>query len=228
MKPTKPKAKPKAKPKSKVSVLPTGDLDARRLLERHRCPMGFHAVRAQFMGAIASPIERIQPLSEIKALWGGQFPPFDSMDDVNQLLQVLVMGLWNQLSGHTDPDRPFELTRFKGEATNDMLRAQAQVRYEELDAFRHGFYQRQSSLKLSPELAKACDVIDELISMYQGMRQIPVNPKEQKSERDAFAKTIDSLTEILEDEINFIICTVTQDRAALSAANPAGPGPTRH
>ena len=190
--------------------------------------MGFHAVRAQFMGAIASPIERIQPLSEIKALWGGQFPPFDSMDDVNQLLQVLVMGLWNQLSSHTDPDRPFELTRFKGEATNEMLRAQAQVRYEELDAFRHGFYQRQSSLKLSPELAKACDVIDELISMYQGMRQIPVNPKEKQSERDAFAKTIDSLTEILEDEINFIIYTVTQDRAALSAANPAGPGPTRH
>ena len=148
MKPTKPKAKPKAKPKSKVSALPTGDMDARRLLERHRCPMGFHAVRAQFMGAIASPIERIQPLSEIKALWGGEFPPFDSMDDVNQLLQVLVMGLWNQLSSHTDPDRPFELTRFKGEATNDMLRAQAQVRYEELDAFRHGFYQRQPSLKL--------------------------------------------------------------------------------
>ena len=185
-------------------------------------------MRAQFMGAIASPIERIQPLSEIKALWGGEFPPFDSMDDVNQLLQVLVMGLWNQLSGHTDPDKPFELTRFKGEATNDMLRAQAQVRYEELDAFRHGFYQRQPSLKLSPELAKACDVIDELISMYQGMRQIPVNPMEKQSERDAFAKTIDSLTEILEGEINFIISTVTQDRAGLSAANPAGPGPTRH
>ena len=180
------------------------------------------------MGAIASPIERIQPLQEVKALWGGVFPPFKTMEDVNQLMTVLIMGLWNQLSAHTDAERPFQLMQFRGAATDDMLRNQAKVRCDELEAFRSGFYQRQASIKVSPDIAKACDVIDELIPMYEGMVNIPVNPHEPQSERDALAKHLDGLTRIIEMEINFIIRSVAKDRAGLAGANPMGPPPTMH
>lgn len=230
MKPPKPKATAKAstKAKPKVTAFPAGDMDAKRLLEKYRCPTGFHAVRAQFMGAIASPIQQIQPLQEVKALWGGAFPPLKTMEDVNQLMTVLIMGLWNQLSAHTDAERPFQLMQFRGAATDDMLRNQAKVRCEELEAFRNGFYQRQASIKVSSDIAKACHVIDELIPMYEGMVNIPANPREPQSERDALAKNLDGLTRIIEMEINFIIRAVAKDRAGLAGANPTGPPPTMH
>jgi hypothetical protein len=37
------------------------------------------------------------PLDAVKALWGGELPEFDSLDAVNELLRILIMGLWNRL-----------------------------------------------------------------------------------------------------------------------------------
>jgi len=61
----------------------------------------FHAVRTRFLGDIASPVMSASPLDAVKALWGGEFPEFDSLDAVNELLRILVMGLWNRLSRRT-------------------------------------------------------------------------------------------------------------------------------
>jgi len=33
----------------------------------------------------------------MKALWGGELPEFDSLDAVNELLRILVMGLWHAM-----------------------------------------------------------------------------------------------------------------------------------
>jgi len=42
--------------------------DVRRLLKKYKCKYELHEVRAQFMGAIASPIESVSPAEEIKTL----------------------------------------------------------------------------------------------------------------------------------------------------------------
>ena len=31
----------------------------------------------------------------VEALWGGELPPFDSIDEANELIGALIMGLWN-------------------------------------------------------------------------------------------------------------------------------------
>jgi hypothetical protein len=76
-----------------------GEGEVRALLNRYRCPVPFHTVRTRFLGDIASPVMSASPLDAVKALWGGEFPEFDSLDAVNELLRILVMGLWNRLPG---------------------------------------------------------------------------------------------------------------------------------
>ena len=88
-----------------------GDGEVRALLDRYRCPVPFHAVRPRFLGGIASPVMSASPLDAVKALWGGEFPEFDSLDAVNELLRILIMGLWNRLSRHQERNAPFRLMR---------------------------------------------------------------------------------------------------------------------
>lgn len=71
---------------------------AQALLEKHACPVPFHEVRTRFLGNIATPEMSASPLRIIKDLWGGELPVFDSMDDLNELLDALVQGLWNELT----------------------------------------------------------------------------------------------------------------------------------
>jgi hypothetical protein len=51
-------------------------------------------VRARFMGSIASPLLDRTPVHVIQELWGGELPPFDTIEDLNHLLHVLMAGLW--------------------------------------------------------------------------------------------------------------------------------------
>jgi hypothetical protein len=105
-----------------------------------------------------------------------------------------------------------------------MLREQALVRSQELNAFMEGFYQGQNSMRISPEVASACEVLDELIPMFEGMAYIPDNPNEETSTLVELGKNLDALTEIVQSELNMIITTVARDR---SNAEPAAP-PTLH
>ena len=91
---------------SKPPVKAVSDNEVRTLLERYRCPVPFHAVRTLFLGNIASRILSASPLDTVKAMWGGGLPEFDSLDAFNELLAVLVMGLWNRLSRHQERNTP--------------------------------------------------------------------------------------------------------------------------
>src|ERR1700730_7016701 len=86
-----------------------GDGEVRALLHRYPCPVPFHAVRPRFLGAIASPVMSASPLDAVKALWGGEFLEFDSLDAVNELLWILIMGLWNRRLRHPQRKTPCSL-----------------------------------------------------------------------------------------------------------------------
>ena len=94
---------------SKPPVKAVSDEEIRVLLDRYRCPVPFHAVRTRFLGNIASPVVSASPLDTLKGLWGGELPEFDSLDAVNELLAVLIVGLWNRLTRHQERSAPFRL-----------------------------------------------------------------------------------------------------------------------
>jgi hypothetical protein len=120
---------------SKPPAKTVSDNEVRTLLERYRCPVPYHAVRTRFLGNVASPILSASPLDTVKALWGGELPEFDSLDAVNELLAVLVMGLWNRLTRHQERSAPFRLVRAEIPETREGLVRIALVRREELDGF---------------------------------------------------------------------------------------------
>ena len=79
----------------------------RALLETYACPVPFHEIRTRFLGNIATPAMSASPISVVKNLWGGELPEFESLDAVNELIGVLVNGLWNSLTRHQKRSDPF-------------------------------------------------------------------------------------------------------------------------
>ena len=86
-----------------------GDAKIRALLETFSCPTPYHAVRARFMGIIASPVLSVSPIRTIEDFWPGGMPVFESTEEANTLFQPLL-GLWNHLADHQKRSKPFKLT----------------------------------------------------------------------------------------------------------------------
>src|SRR5271157_5840569 len=95
------------------------DEQVRALLERYKCPVPFHEVRTRFLGNIATPVRSASPIKVVQELWGGELPPFDNIDEANELIGALVMGLWNPLTRHQDRASPFRLMRVDTASTRE-------------------------------------------------------------------------------------------------------------
>jgi hypothetical protein len=107
----------------------------RALLEIYACPVPFHEIRTRFLGNIATPAMSASPLSVVKNLWGGELPEFESLDAVNELIGVLVNGLWNSLTRHQKRSDPFRLARPTVTPTRDGLAQLALIRRQEIEGF---------------------------------------------------------------------------------------------
>src|SRR5467141_3542306 len=155
---------------SKPPVKAVRDDEIRALLDRYRCPVPFHMVRTRFLGNIASPIMSASPLDTLKGLWGGELPEFDSLDAVNELLAVLIMGLWNRLTRHQERSAPFRLLRVDISGTKEGLAGISLIRREELDGFIHGLFGKEESLELPERARRALTALSEMRAMLEGVR----------------------------------------------------------
>ena len=164
------------------------------------------------MGAIASPMDQVNPMQELKSLWKGELPPFKNMDAVNELMQVFAMGLWNQLSVHSDPEHPFELTAFSGVNTDKELKHFAQVKRDEIECFIAGFFQGEDKIKLPPEIGESLDVLEDLVSMFAGVVAIPKKTHESEVEILGLMNELQKVADIAQKEINIIIMSSAEAR----------------
>ena len=141
---------------SRTSAPPTkpiGDDEIRSLLDRYRCPMPFHVVRTRLLGNIASPDMTVSPMDTVAGLWGGKLPAIDNPDALNELLRVLLMGLWNRLSRHQNRNAPFRMIRVDAPETREGLANIAAIRREEVIGFIEGMFGKEQGLAL-PERAR--------------------------------------------------------------------------
>jgi len=93
------------------------DKDVIAMLRRYNCPIPFHAVRARFLGSIASPVFSMFPLAVVQSLWDGDQPGFETPEAANQCFQVLLSGLWNRLTLHQKSRDPFRVVWVSAEPT---------------------------------------------------------------------------------------------------------------
>jgi len=203
--------------------------DVIALLKRYKCPTPFHEVRTRFMGNIASPVTGASPLETVKQLWGGELPEFDSMEAVNELLNVLVAGLWNRLTEHQSGRNPFRLSRFDVSQTREGLKHFAVVRRQELDGFVEGLFGAEDEIGLPARAHEALGVLAELRAFLVGIIDLlddTTKPAGQDDLKD-LVRNIQKMSLIVETELNQIVLSCTRARRQSLEQTPASK-PTLH
>ena len=186
----------------------------RAILTRYACPVPYHEVRTRFLGGIASPIVGISPLSVAKALWDGELPPFDSIDDLNELVDILINGLWNSLTKHNRRSAPFRLARLNLEPTATNLATFAKVRRQELEGFVEGMFNGQDRADLPARAHQALGQLGELRAMMAGIEDLVARDikAESRSQLETTFKHVHELTRIMETEIHEAVMSCARAR----------------
>ena len=200
-----------AKPAAPPTV---SDEQVRILLRRYSCPVPFHAVRTRFLGNIASPDPQASPMRIIESLWGGRMPEFESIDDANELLGALMMGLWNRLSRHQERSAPFRLTRVEVPATLDGLARIALLRQEELEGFASGLFGENETMDLPQRAHEAMTVLSEARGMTVATYNLATDLTKPTSAQN-IAGTLGhlrKLTRIVEHEMHELVISCTRTR----------------
>lgn len=206
--------------------LAVSDSGVKALLEHYRCPVPFHVVRTRFLGALAAPEPAPSPLESVKELWGGELPEFDSIEAANELLQALVMGLWNRLARYQTSRRdPFRLVVIPLPHTREALADYARIRCEEIDGFFQGLLGTRTEPPLDGRTAQALDALAEARGLQAGIRELaeshskPVNT----AEIPTLHRNLSGLRAIVEREMHAaLLASVRVRRAALGDLMPEG------
>lgn len=200
------------------------------MLDRYACPVAYHAVRTRILGSIACPDSGVKPMAVIEALWGGELPPFDSIDDLNELLGVLVMGLWNQLTVHQNPQVPFRAVQVPLEPTMANLGNFGMVRAQEIEGFVEALFNGEDEAGLPERAHEAVTHLGEIRAMMAGIPDLAQRTANQPYDREQIKRTITNLcatTEIMEAEIHAAVLACKQARAQTLPGLTA-PWPTQH
>lgn len=211
-------------------VPPTAsDAEVRALLELYRCPVPFHEVRTRFLGNIASPVMAASPMSMVQGLWGGELPPFDTIDAANALVGALVMGLWNRLTRHQERTSPFRLLRPDVAATREGLGGIALVRRQELDGFIEGLFGTESSLALPERASKALDVLADMRALFAGIGELCADPGKPAPQKqiETTLRHVRDMTRLAETEIHALVIACTRGRRQMLDTLPVAK-PTLH
>jgi len=187
----------------------------RALLAKYACPLGYHEVRTRLLGAIASPDPDMKPMTVIAGLWGGELPPFDSVDDANELLGVLVMGLWNELASHQDPKVPFRAVPVPMEPTAANLGHVGLVRGQEAEGFVEGLFNGAAEAGLPERAHEAVTHLGDIRAMMLGVADLVERTAGEPEDRAQIKETIKHLramTEIMETEIHAAVLSCVRAR----------------
>lgn len=201
---------------------PATDTEVRALLDRYKCQVPFHAVRTRFLGNIATPVMEASPIKAVESLWGGQMPPFDRMEEVNELIGALIMGLWNRLSQHQERSHPFRLSRNVPAATSEGLAAVALMRREELDGFVEGLFGKEEELDFPERAHQALSDLAEMRSMFAAVVEVALDETKPGSASDleTTLRLIGRMTKDAEHEIHALVLACARARKQWLASMP--------
>ena len=190
---------------SKPSSVPgASDQEVQALLLRYGCPTPLHAVRTLLLGHIASPRLDVSPMATVAQAFGGELPEFASADEVEEVMRVLVQGLWNRLSEHQSTRTPFRLPRFEVTPTRQALRDLARVRAQELKGFVDGLFGAEDEMLLPQKAHEAVVALAELFAMFDGAAGLLADETKPAPvhELKALLRNLQQMTIVADEQIN--------------------------
>jgi hypothetical protein len=201
---------------------PASDEQVRALLERYKCPVPFHEVRTRFLGNIASPVMSASPIKVVQDLWGGELPPFDTIDDANELIGALVMGLWNRLTRHQDRNSPFRLLRIDTAPTRGGLATLALMRRQELDGFVAGLFGRNDAIDLPDQAGRSLNELAEMRAAFVAVFDVVSDETKSATDRDmeTTVRHTREMTKSAEHEMHAIVMACARARKQMLAGVP--------
>jgi hypothetical protein len=201
---------------------PASDERVRALLERYNCPVPFHEVRTRFLGNIASPVMSASPLRVVEDLWGGELPPFDTIDQANELIGALVMGLWNRMTRHQDRASPFRLLRTETAPTREGLAPLALMRRQELDGFVAGLFRRSDVIDLPERARRSLNELAEMRAAFVAVFEVVSDGTKSATERDmeTTLRHMREMTKSAEHELRAIVLACARARKQMLARMP--------
>jgi hypothetical protein len=197
-------------PPSKVT-----DQQVQALLTRHACPTPLHVLRMRFLGAIASPRLDVSPIRVVEQAWGGQWPELASQEEVEELMETLVAGLWNRLSEHQNARSPFRLPRAEVKPNRQALLALAQTRSQELAGFVDGLFGDEQEMDLPEKAHEAVDVLSEVHSMFAGAVPLLADESTPAAQRELndLLRNFQKLAITADEALNRVIQSCKRARA---------------
>lgn len=180
------------------------DKDVQALLARHRCPTPLNVLRMLLLGNIASPRLDVSPIAPVAQAWGGELPEFASSEEVEEVMRVLVHGLWNRLSEHQSTRNPFRLPRFEVPATRPALHDLARMRAQELEGFVDGLFGSEDEMLLPQKAHEAVSTLGELHAMFAGAADLLADESKPApaQELKALMRNLQQMTIAADEQIN--------------------------
>jgi hypothetical protein len=207
---------------TRANPSPASDEQVRALLERYKCPMPFHEVRTRLLGNIASPVMSASPIKVVQDLWGGELPPFDTIEEANELIGALVMGLWNRLTRHQDRASPFRLMRVDTASTREGLATLALMRRQELDGFIEGLFGREEVVDLPKRSHRGLDELGQMRALFEAVVRLAEDDTKQTTVKgvEPTLRRMHEMTKIAEHEIHAVVLACARARKQMMARMP--------
>ena len=178
--------------------------------------------RTRLLGNIASPVMSASPIKVVQDLWGGELPPFDTIEDANELFGALVMGLWNRLTRHQDRASPFRLMRVDTASTREGLAALALMRRQELDGFIEGLFGREEAVDLPKRARRGLDQLGQMRALFAAVVHLVEGDKKQSADKgiETTLQRMHEMTKIAEHEIHAVVLACARARKQMMARMP--------
>lgn len=146
-------------------------------------------------------------MSTLAQVWGGELPEFAASEDLEEVVRVLLHGLWNRLSTHQNARNPFRLPRFEVVPSRQALHDLAHIRAQELKGFADGLFGTEDELELPQKAHEAMGALAELYSMFNGTAALLADESKPApgSELKALLRNLHKLTIVADEAINKVV-----------------------
>ena len=153
-------------------------------------------------------------MAALAQAWGGELPEFASADEVEELVQVILHGLWNRLSDHQSSRNPFRLTRFEVSPTRPALLDLAHIRAQELKGFVDGLFGTEDEMLLPQKAHEAVSMLAELHSMFDGAADLLADETKPAADEQlkALLRNLQKITIVADEQINRAVQSCKRSR----------------
>ncbi|MDC8773443.1 hypothetical protein [Roseateles albus] len=160
-------------------------------------------------------------MAPLMQAWGGELPVFGSAEEMDEVMNVLMYGLWNRLSEHQSSRKPFKLTRFEVTASRQALHGLAEMRAQELKAFVDGLLGPDDEMVLPQKAHDAVVALAQLYEMFVGATELLADSAQPAPDQElkALLQNFQRMTILADEQINKAVQSCK--RARLSSGQHA-------